>query len=239
MKKMVSLKCMWCVLPLCILFLVTGLTSCSSDPDTDTESVWVFDPFFKPAKTKNATEHKTRVELIAKEELPDWLITIVNNREEVFSSTAVFTTQWEGKKIYNVYYLGKSNYNSDFQLIDFYYSDGTPVSFSIKSGDYIGFFSTEWCLIYCAKPAFYLRQMREELVDKEDLPAWLVGEIDKWTAVIVYILKYEEQQIYYVYGTHGQSLFIGGFFADGTRCSEEDLRKYLGTTDWCLIYLRE
>jgi hypothetical protein len=232
MEKRSIFKCMLYTFLLCIL--LAGLASCSSDDITNEEQPWVFGTFFNFSEAADSTEQRTRIELVAKEELPEWLIPIVNDMEEKDPSTAVFTTNWKGKQIFYVYYfyLGKHTWYKDL-----YYSDGTPVS--IEKGDEKALFTADWCLIYCSESALHLYFVREELVDKEDLPDWLIPIVDSLTTVAVHILTIEGQQIYYVYGTHDKAVIIRGYYPDGTLCSSEELKYYFNATDWCLIYTRE
>ena len=223
-------KCMLrTFLPSIMFFLLAGLTSCRSDDLSTGNQSWAFDTFFN---FSDDTEPKTRVELVAKEELPEWLVPIVNDMEEKDPSTGVFTTNWKGRQIFNVYIFCKQNWFNDL-----FYSDGTPVL--IEKGDEKAFFTAVWCLIYCADSVFYLRQIHKELVGKEKLPDWLIPIIDSLTTVVVNIIKAEGQQIYFVYGTIDKSVFIQGYYPDGTRCTREELSHFYGAMDWYLIYERE
>ena len=136
MKKNVLFKNMRQMLPLCMIFLVAGFTSCNSDLNTGTEVPWEM----TSGEGQDSTEYNERVNLVAKEELPDWLITILDSMDEHDALyCGVFTAQWNGKKIYHILNLLRSSF-----FADVYNADGSPL---IGENDY-DLYKAEWCLIY-------------------------------------------------------------------------------------------
>lgn len=237
---------MWRVLPLCLFLLATGLASCNSGLEADADQDWFPFSLYDFSKTMDEAE----ANLIDKSELPEWLIPIVNEREKIDASTAVFTAELDGKLYYNVYYFSKLGFtvhgpSSTLKYVDFYYSDGTPVRFSDGPEQKIAFYPERWRMIYCARPELYRQQKRQELVEKDNLPDWLVSKIDSCVSIIVTLLTRDDQQVYDVYGSlepaliHDRSVLIGTYFPDGTRCTNEEFRYFYHSTDQCIIYLQE
>ena len=246
MKTSKNSNCMWRVLPLCLFLLATGLASCNSGLEADADQDWFPFSLYDFSKTMDEAE----ANLIDKSELPEWLIPIVNEREKIDASTAVFTAELDGKLYYNVYYFSKLGFtvygpSSTLKYVDFYYSDGTPVRFSDGPEQKIAFGPEMWCMIYCARPELYRQQMRQELVEKDELPGWLVSKIDSCISIIVILQTRDDQQVYDVYGSlepaliHDRSVLIGTYFPDGTRCTNEEFRYFYHSTDQCVIYLQE
>ena len=246
MKSSLNFKCVWCVLPLCLLLIATGLTSCNSSLESDLNQDWLQFSFFDFSKTMDDTE----ANLIEKDELPEWLIPIVSEREEMDPSTAVFTAEMGGQLVYNIYYFSKEGFSvcglsNTLKYVDLYYTDGTPVPFKSGPESEIAFSPEKWRMIYCAHPELYRQQRRQELMEKDELPDWLVNKIDSCTSVVVTLLTRDDQQAYSVRGSlkpvfiREKSVLIGTYFPDGSRCThEEDL--YFGrSTDQCIIYLQE
>ena len=238
--------CMWRMLPLCLFLLATGLASCNSGLEADADQDWFPFSLYDFSKTMDEAE----ANLIDKSELPEWLIPIVNEREKIDASTAVFTAELDGKLYYNVYYFSKLGFtvhgpSSTLKYVDFYYSDGTPVRFSDGPEQKIAFYPERWRMIYCARPELYRQQKRQELVEKDNLPDWLVSKIDSCVSIIVTLLTRDDQQVYDVYGSlepaliHDRSVLIGTYFPDGTRCTNEEFRYFYHSTDQCIIYLQE
>lgn len=167
------------VLPLCLLMLAAGLTSCNSNLESDLNQDWFQFSIYDFSKTMDDAE----ANLIEKDELPEWLIPIVDEREEKDPSTAVFTAEMGGKLVYNIHYFSKEGFSvygpsSTLEYVDLYYSDGTPVPFKSGPESGIAFSPEKWRMIYCARPDLYRQQKRQELVEKDDLPNWLVNKID-------------------------------------------------------------
>ena len=246
MKTSKNSNCMWRVLPLCLFLLATGLASCNSGLEADADQDWFPFSLYDFSKTMDEAE----ANLIDKSELPEWLIPIVNEREKIDASTAVFTAELDGKLYYNVYYFSKLGFtvygpSSTLKYVDFYYSDGTPVRFSDGPEQKIAFDPEMWCMIYCARPELYRQQMRQELVEKDELPGWLVSKIDSCISIIVILQTRDEQQAYHISGEYkpavisDRSAFIDTCFPDGTRCTDEEYEYFGRSTDQCVIYLQE
>ena len=255
MKTSKNSNCMWRVLPLCLFLLATGLISCSNNLESCSNNLeagededWHYLPIFDFSKTMDEVE----ANLIEKEELPEWLIPIVSEREEKDSSTAVFTGEMNGKLVYNIYYFSKGLFtmniwSSRLKFDDLYYSDGTLVPFMIGAEQPIRYEPEKWRMIYCARPELYLqpKQKRQELVEKDELPDWLVSKIDSCKAAIITLQTRDDQQAYYFYGTLKQayitdrSVLIGTYFPDGTRCTSEESMYFGRSADQCVIYLQE
>ncbi|MCR5139595.1 MAG: hypothetical protein K6B45_05485 [Bacteroidaceae bacterium] len=145
MKQKVLFKNMRRVLPLCLFFLVAGLTSCNSGLNVGTGLSWEGMPPSDSLEVSDSTEYITRVNLVDKEELPDWLITILDSMDERDAHfCGVFTAHWNEKKIYYIYNLLKSSLFSDV-----YCEDGSPLKSENGSTD---LYKLEWCLIYSFNP---------------------------------------------------------------------------------------
>ena len=134
MKKTVLTKSVLRVLPLGLFFTVMGLASCNSELYTGAETSSGF------SEKEDSTENETRVNLVAKEELPDWLITFLDSMDEREAQfCAVYTAQWEGKQIYFIFNMFSSLY-----FWHVYNADGTPL---IEDSDRLC--KADWRLIYC------------------------------------------------------------------------------------------
>lgn len=233
---------MWRVLPLCLLLLTTGLTSCNSSLETDSNQDWSPFSFFSFSQITDGAE----ANLIERDELPEWLIPIVSEREKKDSSTAVFTAEVNGKLLYNIFYISKGTFllRSD-GYVDLYYSDGTKVPFLDGLGTGILYHPKEWCMIYCAHPELYRFQKRQELMEKDELPEWMINKIDSCTSIAVALLTREDQQAYTIFGAlkptliSDRAVLCGTYFPDGTRCTYEETQYFGHSTDWCTIYLQE
>lgn len=135
MNKTVLTKSVLRVLPLGLFFVVMGLASCNSELDTDTETSWTTSSGFSEKE-----DSTTRVKLVAKEELPDWLISFLDSLDERDAQfCAVYTAQWEGKQIYFIFNMFSSLY-----FWHVYNADGTPL---IEDSDRLC--KADWRLIYC------------------------------------------------------------------------------------------
>lgn len=171
MKK--NSKSMWRVLPLCLIVFAMGLTSCDDALEAGADQDRPLFSFLSFLKTIDVEES----DLMDKDQLPEWLVPIVNEREENDPSTAVFTAEMYGELVYNIYYFSKMDFSMDFfsgslKYKDLYYSDGTPVPFKAGPECAIAFSPEEWSMIYCARPDLYKQQDQEnqEVAEKDALP---------------------------------------------------------------------
>lgn len=234
-------KKMWRVLPLCLIVFATGLTSCDDALEADdVQSRFSSLGFLKMMDVEES-------DLMDKDQLPEWLVPIVNEREENDPSTAVFTAKVDGKLVYNVYYISKRFWllgNNGY--VDLYYSDGTKVPFLTGPGTEILYQPEKWCMIYCGRPDLYRKQpMREELVEKDELPDWMVSKIDSCKSIIVVLMTRDDKQAYDFCGSlkpaliNDRSVLLGTYYPDGTRCAQEEGIYFRRSTDQCIIYLQE
>lgn len=234
---------LWHVLPLCLCLAAAGLAACNDGLEADVNQNF-YSRLFEFQRMADGDESN----LLSKDELPEWMIPIVTAREEKDPSTAVFATEINGKLMYNIYYFSKISFTfgrSSDHYVDFYYSDGTPIDFLTGPGTEAAYQPEMWCMVYCAHPELYRYSIREELVEKDKLPGWMIGIIDSCATVAVDLLIRDDKQAYSILGTysdavlHERSMFFRVYLTDGTRCTDEETRYFLNTRDHCFIYLRE
>lgn len=233
---------LWQVLPLCLCLVAVGLASCDDSLDAESGQGLFYYPLHNFSKTADDVEST----LIEKDELPEWLIPIVTDREENDPTTAVFAIEMSGKLVYNVYYYSKVLFarkvtSSSLEYDDLYYADGTRVTYQSGAGqEQIANNPEKWRMIYCANPPLFLsKTMRQELVKEDALPDWMDEMIEPCKKAAVCLLTRDGRQAYTIYGQLSFSVIYGFYYNDGTRCTAEDVRFFTQSNDNTIIYLRE